>query len=119
MIRRPPRSTRTDPLFPYTTLFRSIDALIDTLLPQPFERTAVNGFGFLQIVRRRERPSLIEQVRFDPVATDAALLLRQAERAVGTGALQLTARPAVVGHIGAHPGWLAEIGRRKLGKAHV
>src|SRR3546814_17622360 len=23
MIRRPPRSTRTDPLFPYTTLFRS------------------------------------------------------------------------------------------------
>src|SRR3546814_6909140 len=28
MIRRPPRSTRTDTLFPYTTLFRSI-------LPQP------------------------------------------------------------------------------------
>src|SRR3546814_20248257 len=25
MIRRPPRSTRTDPLFPYTTLFRSLD----------------------------------------------------------------------------------------------
>src|SRR3546814_8096940 len=23
MIRRPPRSTRTDPLYPYTTLFRS------------------------------------------------------------------------------------------------
>src|SRR3546814_1251741 len=27
MIRRPPRSTRTDTLFPYTTLFRSIAAL--------------------------------------------------------------------------------------------
>src|SRR3546814_2989539 len=26
MIRRPPRSTRTDPLFPYTTLFRSRSA---------------------------------------------------------------------------------------------
>src|SRR3546814_2107411 len=26
MIRRPPRSTRTDTLFPYTTLFRSIGA---------------------------------------------------------------------------------------------
>src|SRR3546814_2491275 len=26
MIRRPPRSTRTDPLFPYTTLFRSATA---------------------------------------------------------------------------------------------
>src|SRR3546814_9748554 len=28
MIRRPPRSTRTDTLFPYTTLFRSRDALL-------------------------------------------------------------------------------------------
>src|SRR3546814_6350586 len=27
MIRRPPRSTRTDTLFPYTTLFRSAGAL--------------------------------------------------------------------------------------------
>src|SRR3546814_4498372 len=27
MIRRPPRSTRTDTLFPYTTLFRSKDIL--------------------------------------------------------------------------------------------
>src|SRR3546814_3930617 len=29
MIRRPPRSTRTDTLFPYTTLFRSIIVLDD------------------------------------------------------------------------------------------
>src|SRR3546814_6377206 len=28
MIRRPPRSTRTDTLFPYTTLFRSTTALL-------------------------------------------------------------------------------------------
>src|SRR3546814_2284841 len=27
MIRRPPRSTRTDTLFPYTTLFRSVNYL--------------------------------------------------------------------------------------------
>src|SRR3546814_21084953 len=27
MIRRPPRSTRTDTLFPYTTLFRALDRL--------------------------------------------------------------------------------------------
>src|SRR3546814_9922625 len=27
MIRRPPRSTRTDTLFPYTTLFRSVAAM--------------------------------------------------------------------------------------------
>src|SRR3546814_6006925 len=29
MIRRPPRSTRTDTLFPYTTLFRSVFKLRD------------------------------------------------------------------------------------------
>src|SRR3546814_2186320 len=29
MIRRPPRSTRTDTLFPYTTLFRSLAAFYD------------------------------------------------------------------------------------------
>src|SRR3546814_15142038 len=29
MIRRPPRSTRTDTLFPYTTLFRSSDGAMD------------------------------------------------------------------------------------------
>src|SRR3546814_20234885 len=27
MLRRPPRSTRTDTLFPYTTLFRSVETL--------------------------------------------------------------------------------------------
>src|SRR3546814_4790440 len=34
MIRRPPRSTRTDTLFPYTTLFRSLDADL-VKLPHP------------------------------------------------------------------------------------
>src|SRR3546814_11385525 len=37
MIRRPPRSTRTDTLFPYTTLFRSSDLVIlDELGYLPF-----------------------------------------------------------------------------------
>src|SRR3546814_5152252 len=31
MIRRPPRSTRTDTLFPYTTLFRSVGQVYTTL----------------------------------------------------------------------------------------
>src|SRR3546814_10262997 len=39
MIRRPPRSTRTDTLFPYTTLFRSTrlraDAGLHPGVPQP------------------------------------------------------------------------------------
>src|SRR3546814_4586488 len=33
MIRRPPRSTRTDTLFPYTTLFRSKSVLTTLILP--------------------------------------------------------------------------------------
>src|SRR3546814_10435554 len=31
MIRRPPRSTRTDTLFPYTTLFRSVQQLLNDI----------------------------------------------------------------------------------------
>src|SRR3546814_5684337 len=38
MIRRPPRSTRTDTLFPYTTLFRS-----EPGMPQPFVDTETAG----------------------------------------------------------------------------
>src|SRR3546814_3696474 len=46
MIRRPPRSTRTDTLFPYTTLFRSC----------PAEKTSLSqrSIGWLR-GRRRER----------------------------------------------------------------
>src|SRR3546814_9059110 len=40
MIRRPPRSTRTDTLFPYTTLFRSIERVVghDLVDQPPVER---------------------------------------------------------------------------------
>src|SRR3546814_10225002 len=38
MIRRPPRSTRTDTLFPYTTLFRS---LVLQRAPQPLDKDVV------------------------------------------------------------------------------
>src|SRR3546814_16538361 len=36
MIRRPPRSTRTDTLFPYTTLFRSLMNRADLVTPFGF-----------------------------------------------------------------------------------
>src|SRR3546814_12071156 len=38
MIRRPPRSTRTDTLFPYTTLFRSLWLLEELELPYEITR---------------------------------------------------------------------------------
>src|SRR3546814_20307156 len=34
MIRRPPRSTRTDTLFPYTTLFRTITSVSQPVVEQ-------------------------------------------------------------------------------------
>src|SRR3546814_8084608 len=40
MIRRPPRSTRTDTLFPYTTLFRSARVAGAVLRGERLERTA-------------------------------------------------------------------------------
>src|SRR3546814_8584250 len=43
MIRRPPRSTRTDTLFPYTTLFRSrfrVDLVADALAERQDLRVA-------------------------------------------------------------------------------
>src|SRR3546814_19645988 len=35
MLRRPPRSTRTDTLFPYTTLFRSLDPVTEPSSSSP------------------------------------------------------------------------------------
>jgi ribonuclease G len=52
----------------------------DAALPQPFERTAINGFGFMQVVRRRARASLPEAIAADPVGHAARALLRQFER---------------------------------------
>src|SRR3546814_18370882 len=49
MIRRPPRSTRTDPLFPYTPLFRSVvSALAQSGLPPQRLEIEVTGSVFLR-----------------------------------------------------------------------
>src|SRR3546814_14322470 len=77
MIRRPPRSTRTDTLFPYTTLFRShaaslrpgmpvhVDELgVGTPLPQPAQlHRPQRRFGIRQheAPRRNGRSDLVEQ----------------------------------------------------------
>ena len=85
-------------------------AALDASLPQPFERTAVNGFGFLQVVRRRERASLPEILQSDPVGAATRALLRRAGRA--SGACTLHAAPAVAARIEARPDWLEALARR-------
>jgi hypothetical protein len=93
-------------------------AQIDKYLPQPFERTAVNGYGFIQIVRRRERASLIELLRADPVRSATLAALRAAERA-GAGPVTLTVSPAVARDILAHPDWVKLLERRRGGVVTV
>lgn len=86
-------------------------AALDAALPMPFERTAVNGFGFLQIVRRRERPSLPELVQGDPAGAAARLLLRQAERVPGGGERIIHGAPAVIERLRENPDWLRRLER--------
>src|SRR3546814_14014541 len=59
MLRLPPRSTRTDTLFPYTTLFRSFAGQID--------RLAVADDGILMVDYKSNRPPPATAERVAPV----------------------------------------------------
>src|SRR3546814_19730369 len=69
MIRRPPRSTRTDTLFPYTTIFRS--------LAEAGATAAAALLGIFLLGRLLFRPllRLVAAVRSDEVFTATALLI--------------------------------------------
>src|SRR3546814_2555208 len=68
MIRRPPRSTRTDTLFPYTTLFRSRQEGIRRVpgrRPEgPRDAAQEAGFGWYQ--PHHDRASGQDRARDDP-----------------------------------------------------
>src|SRR3546814_2915649 len=56
MIRRPPRSTRTDTLFPYTTLFRSFKAAA-------LARTLAVGLMAATLVAAPSQPAIAQAVQ--------------------------------------------------------
>ena len=90
----------------------AVDAALDAGLPQPFERTAMNGFGFVQIVRRRARVSLPELLRADPAAAEARALLRRIERTPPPAPTQHRVSARVQSALAANPHWIAELARR-------
>ncbi|MFC3097331.1 ribonuclease [Alteraurantiacibacter palmitatis] len=90
---------------------KAVDVNLEAALADfDHERTAMNGFGFVQLVARLERPSLLHRAAFDPAGFAARALLRQAEMLDGGGRIELAAHPAVLARIGAD--WQAELARR-------
>src|SRR3546814_1369631 len=70
MIRRPPRSTRTDTLFPYTTLFRSTKVLMLThrlLASEQGYPSLPGAFRYNEAFTKKEHPHIAFLVdEFDP-----------------------------------------------------
>lgn len=85
---------------------------IDAALPQPFERTAINGFGFLQIVRRRERASLPEAMLGDRTGYEARAWLRRIERTPPPLPSVHEVPAAIARRLAERRDWVAELGRR-------
>ncbi|WP_439546923.1 ribonuclease [Sandarakinorhabdus sp.] len=90
----------------------AVDALLAEHLPAPFEKTAMNGFGLVQIIRPRGRLSLLEEARRPGFA--ALELLRRAMRL--TGAVTITGPAAVHDWLSARPALTAELARLTGGR---
>jgi len=90
---------------------KQIDAILTAALRDwPHERTAINGFGFAQIVARLSRAPITRRLAVNRTGACARRLLRQAERVDEPGILQLHCHRAITAQIS--PAWLEELARR-------
>src|SRR3546814_4010092 len=110
MIRRPPRSTLTDTLFPYTTLFRSVAAIDDVeetvlrCLHDHLARFAVDvQVGEDQALRRGEVPALAGRGLVVPDVVAGLGFQRHDRRQEQVVALAVAAHLAVPGRRSAAP----------------
>lgn len=67
----------------------------DAAMTAPHERTAINGFGLLQVVKRRSRRSLMEICRSKPAHSAFLAVCREAERLGSPGRIRLCLSPDV------------------------
>ena len=99
------------PTLPAKADRRAVDDALDTALADwPHERTAMNGFGLVQIVARQDGPSLLHRMATSRVGAAARMVLRRAELLDGAGKILLTVHPALKAKL--KPEWLAELARR-------
>src|SRR3546814_15532915 len=115
MIRRPPRSTRTDTLFPYTTLFRSLKpdlVIMDVKMPR---RDGIDA------------ASEIAAKRIAPVDILTAFSQRElVERARDAGAMAYLVKPFNITDLipaievaVSRFSEIAELEKEEIGRAHV
>uniref|UniRef100_UPI00345BBA79 ribonuclease n=1 Tax=uncultured Erythrobacter sp. TaxID=263913 RepID=UPI00345BBA79 len=91
---------------------KQVDAALEAALANwPHERTAINGFGFVQLVARLEGPSLLQRFATSRVGACARMALRRGEMAEGAGRiLLLTVHPALKAKLKEE--WLVELAQR-------
>ncbi len=99
---------------------RIVDEALGAALDHwPHERTAMNGFGFVQLAARLEGPSLLHRFASHRLGMAARMALRRAELAAdGSGrVLLMSVHPALKAKL--KPDWLAELFRRTAREVRV
>lgn len=90
---------------------RAVDEALGAALGEwPHERTAMNGFGLVQIVSRLEGPSLLQLATWRRGPFAWRQLLRRAEALTGPGKVELSISPAIEAAV--EPAHLTELERR-------